>query len=93
MNNRSDIVQSISEKNNLSYSDIDFSIKKILDFISGNLYHGERVEIRGFGTFSLHKHESRIARNPKTGEKIALEKRYTVHFKPSKELKTRVNNI
>ena len=61
--------------------------------MSKSLNNGQNIEIRGFGTFSLHTHQSRIARNPKTGEKIALERRNTVHFKPSKELKSRVNNI
>ena len=91
--NRSDIINQVSKANNLNISDIEYSIKKIIDYMSSNLYQGERIEIRGFGTFSLHTHQSRIARNPKTGEKIALERRNTVHFKPSKELKTRVNNI
>ena len=91
--NRSDIINLVSETNNLNISDIEYSIKKIIDYMGSNLYQGERIEIRGFGTFSLHTHQSRIARNPKTGEKIALERRNTVHFKPSKELKSRVNNI
>ena len=91
--NKSDIINSVSRANNLNYSDIEFSIKKLIDFMSSNLYRGERIEIRGFGTFCLHTHRSRIARNPKTGEKIALERRNTVHFKPSKELKSRVNTI
>ena len=91
--NRSDIINSVSKANNLNYSDIEFSIKKLIDYMSSNLYRGERIEIRGFGTFCLHTHRSRIARNPKTGEKIALERRNTVHFKPSKELKSRVNTI
>lgn len=91
--NKSDIINLVCEKNNLGLSDIEYSVKKIIDFMSENLYQGERVEIRGFGTFSLHTHQSRLARNPKTGDKIALERRNTVHFKPSKELKSRVNNI
>jgi integration host factor subunit beta len=91
--NKSDIINLVCEKNNLGLSDVDYSVKKIIDFMSENLYQGERVEIRGFGTFSLHTHQSRLARNPKTGDKIALERRNTVHFKPSKELKSRVNNI
>lgn len=91
--NRSDIIDLVSKANNLNISDIEYSVKKIIDFLSSNLYRGERIEIRGFGTFCLHTHQSRIARNPKTGEKIALERRNTVHFKPSKELKSRVNNI
>ena len=91
--NKSDIINLVSENNNLSLSDIEYSVKKIIDYMSSNLYQGDRIEIRGFGTFSLHTHQSRIARNPKTGDKIALERRNTVHFKPSKELKSRVNNI
>ncbi len=91
--NKSDIINLVCDKNNLGLSDVEYSIKKIVDFMSENLYQGERIEIRGFGTFSLHTHQSRLARNPKTGDKIALERRNTVHFKPSKELKSRVNNI
>ena len=91
--NKSDIIDLISKTNNLNISDIEFSIKKIIEFLSSNLYQGKRIEIRGFGSFCLHTHQSRIARNPKTGERIALERRNTVHFKPSKELKSRVNNI
>ena len=91
--NKSDIINLVSEENNLGLSDVEYSIRKIIDYMSENLYQGERIEIRGFGTFSLHTHQSRVARNPKTGDKIALERRNTVHFKPSKELKSRVNNI
>ena len=91
--NKSDIINLVCEKNNLGLSDVEYSVKKIIDFMSENLYQGERIEIRGFGTFYLHTHRSRLARNPKTGDKIALERRNTVHFKPSKELKSRVNNI
>ncbi len=91
--NKSDIINLVSEKNNLSLADTEYSVKKIIDFMGANLYQGDRIEIRGFGTFCLHTHQSRIARNPKTGDKIALERRNTVHFKPSKELKNRVNNI
>ncbi len=91
--NKSDIINLVADKNNLNLADTEYSIKKIIDYLAVNLYQGDRVEIRGFGTFCLHTHKSRIARNPKTGDKIALERRNTVHFKPSKELKSRVNNI
>ena len=91
--NKSDFITQLSEKSeSLPIGDIDFSVRKIFEFMCRALYSGERIEIRGFGTFSLHKHDSRTARNPKTGDLVALEKRYTVHFKPSKELKKRVNN-
>ena len=91
--NKSDIINLVSDKNNLSLADTEYSIKKIIDYMGLNLYQGDRIEIRGFGSFCLHTHKSRIARNPKTGDKIALERRNTIHFKPSKELKSRVNNI
>ena len=91
--NKSDIINLVADKNNLSLSDTEYSIKKIIDYMGINLYQGVRIEIRGFGSFCLHTHKSRIARNPKTGDKISLERRNTVHFKPSKELKSRVNNI
>ena len=91
--NKSDIINLVCDKNNLSLADTEYSIKKIIDYMGVNLYQGDRIVIRGFGRFCLHTHKSRIARNPKTGDKIALERRNTVHFKPSKELKSRVNNI
>ena len=91
--NKSDFITQLSEKfTSFTSSDIDFSVRKIFEYMSRALYSGERIEVRGFGTFSLHKHNSRTARNPKTGELVALQKRYTVYFKPSKELKKRVNN-
>ena len=91
--NKSELISNLSKKHKTyNKSDVEFSVRKILDSMSKSLYSGERIEIRGFGTFSLHEHNSRTARNPKTGESVALQKRFTVHFKPSKELKKRVNN-
>ncbi len=91
--NKSDIINQINQKiESLTTSDIDYSVKKVISYISRSLYTGKRIEIRGFGTFSLHHYNSRTARNPKTGEHVALEKRSNVHFKPSKELRTRVDN-
>ena len=73
--NRSELISKLSTKfKSYTSSDIDYSVKKILEHISKSLYSGDRIEIRGFGTFSLHNHNSRTARNPKTGELVALEK-------------------
>lgn len=55
------------------------------------LQRGERIEIRGFGSFSLHFRAPREGRNPKTGETVKLEGKYVPHFKPGKELRERVN--
>ena len=62
--NKSDIINFVSEKNSLSLADTEYSIKKLIDYMALNLYSGNRIEIRGFGTFCLHTHKSRIARYP-----------------------------
>ena len=59
--------------------------------MSRALASGERIEIRGFGSFSLHFRPPRVGRNPKTGESVALDGKYVPHFKPGKELRDRVN--
>jgi integration host factor subunit beta len=66
-------------------------VKELLEQISQELARGERIEIRGFGSFSLHFRPPRIGRNPKTGDSVALPGKYVPHFKPGKELRERVN--
>ena len=75
----------------LSVKDIELAVKMILDHMAEALATGDRIEIRGFGSFSLHYREARLGRNPKTGEKVELQGKYVPHFKPGKELKDRVN--
>ena len=70
---------------------IEAAVRSLFDRMSLSLQNGERIEIRGFGGFSLHHRESRIGRNPKTGEPVQLPARYAVHFKPGKEFRERVN--
>ena len=90
--NKSDIINLVSKTNNLNISDIEYSIKKIIDYMGSNLYQGERIEIRGLGplVYILINH---YCKKSQDWGKIALERRNRVHFKPSKELKSRVNNI
>jgi len=76
-----------------SASDVEMAVNAILDSLNESISSGNRVEIRGFGSFSLHKRAARIGRNPRTGEKVELTKRYSVHFKPGKELRDRVNHV
>ncbi|MEY1662158.1 integration host factor subunit beta [Isoalcanivorax beigongshangi] len=71
--------------------DVELAVKSILDAMADALASGERIEIRGFGSFSLHFRRPRVGRNPKTGESVELEGRYVPHFKPGKELRERVN--
>ena len=74
----------------LSREDIDEAVSIILERISHALSAGERVEIRGFGSFTLHERQARLGRNPKTGEALALPVRHVPHFKAGKELRGRV---
>ena len=75
----------------LSIKDVELAVKMMLDQMTGALAEGERIEIRGFGSFSLHFRAARLGRNPKTGEKVNLMGKYVPHFKPGKELRERVN--
>jgi integration host factor subunit beta len=71
--------------------DAAISVKAILDAIGNSLAHGGRVEIRGFGSFSLNHRPPRIGRNPKSGEKVPVPGKYAMHFKAGKELRERVD--
>ena len=83
--------QSQSSGSQLTNRDVELAIKTMLEQMSQTLASGERIEIRGFGSFSLHYRAPRIGRNPKTGESVGLSGKYVPHFKPGKELRDRVN--
>ena len=76
----------------LTQQDAEFAVKAILDAMNDALVRGQRIEIRGFGSFSLHFRPPRQGRNPKTGEAVALSGKYVPHFKPGKDLRERVND-
>ena len=89
---KSDLIEKISfSQGQLSYRDVELSVKTIIEKMADRLSSGERIEIRGFGSFSLHYRAPRIGRNPKTGEKVSLRAKHVPHFKPGKELRERVN--
>ncbi len=71
---------------------VELAVKHLLELMSNSLSSGERIEIRGFGSFSLHFRPPRMGRNPKTGESVALSGKYVPHFKPGKDLRERVNS-
>ncbi len=75
----------------LPADEIDAAVRTIIDRLSLALQNGDRVEIRGFGGFSLHRRQPRVGRNPKTGGAVELPARFAIHFKPGKELRERVN--
>ncbi|MAZ45588.1 MAG: integration host factor subunit beta [Gammaproteobacteria bacterium] len=79
-------------QNQLSSRDVELAVKALIEQMSEALATGNRIEIRGFGSFSLHYRAPRIGRNPKTGESVGLTGKYVPHFKPGKELRNRVNN-
>ena len=83
--------QARSSSAQLNSKDVEFAVKTILEQMSQTLASGDRIEIRGFGSFSLHYRAPRIGRNPKTGESVGLAGKHVPHFKPGKELRDRVN--
>ena len=89
---KSELIERIaSVQTQLSAKDVELAVKLILDQMAEVLAAGDRIEIRGFGSFSLHYRPSRLGRNPKTGESVELSGKYVPHFKPGKDLKDRVN--
>lgn len=89
---KSDLIDHmVADQSMLDGRDVEFAVEALLQQMSDALASGERIEIRGFGSFTLHSRPSRIGRNPKTGEPIAIPVRYAPHFKPGKELRDRVN--
>ncbi len=75
----------------LYQKDVELLVSTVLDEISGALVDGRRVELRGFGAFSLRKRDPRAARNPKTGDKVKVGMRYAVYFRTGKLLHQRIN--
>ncbi|WP_277922157.1 integration host factor subunit beta [Vibrio sp. qd031] len=90
---KSELIERLCAKQtHLSAKEIEDAVKEILEHMATTLEEGDRIEVRGFGSFSLHFREPRVGRNPKTGEKVTLEGKYVPHFKPGKELRERVND-
>lgn len=89
---KSELIELLARQQaHLAYRDVELAVKCMLEHMSQALASGERIEIRGFGSFSLHHRPPRLGRNPKTGESVALSGKYVPHFKPGKELRDRVN--
>lgn len=90
---RSELIEQMAlrHKSLLTVDDVEMAVKNIIDQMSNSLAKGGRIEIRGFGSFSLHYRPPRMGRNPKTGESVSLAGKYAPHFKPGKRLRDRVN--
>ncbi len=91
--NKSELIKRMSDKlDQLTSRDVDLAVHTMIEIMSESLADGERIEIRGFGTFTNHYRKPRSVRNPKTGE-VGIYKpgKYVPHFKPGKDLKRRVD--
>jgi len=91
--NRSQLIDILAQKQpHLATQDVELVVKYLLEHMSEKLASGERIEIRGFGSFTLHHMPARTGRNPKTGEPVSIPGRYMPYFKPGKALRERVNS-
>ena len=89
---KSELIERIAQRQSqLVYRDVEQAVKTVLEHMAECLAGGGRIEIRGFGSFSLHFRAGRIGRNPKTGTPVSLPAKYVPHFKPGKKLRERVN--
>src|SRR5260221_14771300 len=89
---KSELIEIITAKQkHLPSKDVELAVKQILEIMSDALATGERIEIRGFGSFALHFRPPRQGRNPKTGAAGALSGKHVPHFKPGKDLRERGN--
>ena len=88
---RSDLIAALASRfTHLTAKDAEIVVKEILDAIGNSLAHGDGVEIRGFGSFSLNYRPARKGRNPKSGEAVSVPAKYVPHFKAGKEMRERV---
>lgn len=90
---KSELIAKIAAKYKaLPIKDIEIAVNHILEKMAKSLANGDRIELRGFGSFTLHYRPPRRAHNPKTGERVVTRGKYTPHFKPGKGLRELVNN-
>ena len=91
---KSGLIEAVAERTpHISKKDTEIVVNTIFDSMAQALRLGDRIEIRGFGSFQVKIREAREGRNPKTGEAVALPGKHVPHFKPGKSLRERVNNI
>ena len=90
---KSELIEVLSRKQSqLAYKDIELAVKTILEYMSSSLSNCERIEILGFGSFSLHYRPARSGRNPKSGESVNIQNSFVHHFKPGKDFRESVKD-
>ena len=89
---KSELIAKLANENtHLFQRDIENIVSTIFDEVSNALAHGDRVELRGFGAFSIKARGSRVGRNPRTGESVQVSEKYIPYFKTGKQLRERLN--
>ena len=89
---RSDLVARLAERfGQLTQRDTEFAVKTVLDAMSDALARGHRIEIRGFGSFSINRRPPRVGRNPRSGDKVVIPEKLVPHFKHAKALRESVD--
>ncbi|MDQ3058460.1 MAG: integration host factor subunit beta [Pseudomonadota bacterium] len=89
---RSDLVEELAARfSQLTHRDAEHAVKTLLDAMSETLVRGNRIEIRGFGSFSINRRPPRMGRNPRSGESVAIPEKRVAHFKPGKALRESVD--
>lgn len=89
---RSELIERLAQTQaHLTHRDAELAAKLVLEQVCNTLENAGRVEIRGFGSFSVHRRPARMGRNPKTGESVRIPRKSVPHFKPGKELRERVD--
>ena len=89
---KSELIEALARRQtHLAFADVEMAVKSVIEQMSQALAQGERIEVRGFGSFALHYRPPRMGRNPKTGARVEVPAKRIPYFKPSKELKDLVN--
>jgi len=89
---KSELIETLAKKQpHLALKDVNLAVDCIIEHMCQALTANDRIEVRGFGSFTLHYHPARAGRNPKTGEPLNLPAKYLLHFKPGRELRDRVD--
>ncbi len=90
---KSELIKQLAKKHNSVFAkDIELLVNTVLDEVSRALAESRRIELRGFGSFSIRRRSPRTARNPRTNEKVQLGQRNAIYFRAGKELRERINN-
>lgn len=89
---KSELIDAIAaEQPQLAHKDVELAVNGLLERMSAALAEGDRIEVRGFGSLSLHHRPARVGRNPKTGETVPVPEKKVPHFKPGRDLRERVD--